>query len=93
MSQADLLTDEDIRTRNEPPKGWFNQYLCSFEYGVECVECGKSLADKPGEIFFSCCPAVFFSYQEAVDNARENELEEAQLHGKPLAEYMGTFEL
>lgn len=88
---SDLLTDEDIQTRHEPPKGWFNQFITIFERGCECAECGKSLSNKPGDIFFSCCPSVFATEAEARADADDvySETDPAL----QLADHIGTFEL
>jgi len=93
MTHPDLLTDEDLATRHEPLKGWFNQYVCVVDVikgrEIICFTCHKELATAKGQVFFSCCPALFTTEEEAVANIDEFDCWD----GEHIFDYMGTFEL
>lgn len=89
----DLLTDEDLATRHEPKKRWFNQFVCLVEGGVRCGGCGKDNADNIGEVFISCCPPTFDAFDEAVADAKETVELSFIYEGIETVDYMGTFEL
>lgn len=91
----DLLTDEDFRQepRQEEPKGYFNQFVrtaaMSKDNDLCCSNCDKVLAEKQGDIFFSCCPATFPTKEAAQSAVNEDDA----ITGVHIADYMGTFEL
>lgn len=90
MPHPDLLTDEDLATRNKIPKGYFNQFISVVEnIDICCATCKQVLASQKGKIFFSCCPATFPTYEAAL---AETDTRCAQ-EGNELADYLGTFEL
>jgi len=94
MSDSDLLTDDDLITRHEPKPGWFNQFVCigasdAEHSGLYCSDCLSLLASKPGDVFFSCCPKIFDTYEEALNNICEKDINT----GAHIADYQGTFKL
>lgn len=90
MTHPDLLTDEDLATRHEPVRGYFNEFVTIHKYGVTCVECGKSLSDKAGDIVFSCCPPFFPTVEEAIADAEDLCDPDT---GEPMVDFLGTHEL
>lgn len=93
MPHPDLLTDEDLATRHEPKKRYFNQYVCIVappsDHDLLCSNCKKVLASKIGDIFYSCCPATF----DSIEEAKEAIFEQDEYTGEYIADYLGTFEL
>lgn len=90
MTHPDLLTDEDLATREKTPKGYFNQFISIVEdKSICCATCKQVLASQKGKIFFSCCPATFPTYEEALADTDTTCAQE----GDQLCDYMGTFEL
>lgn len=89
MSQADLLTDEDIQTRHEPPKDWFNQFITLNNNWILCSTCQRMLSEKQGTMIFSCCPATFPTYEAAFADVEEK----CSHTGERIVSYIGTFEL
>lgn len=89
MPHPDLLTDEDLATRHEPPKGRFNQFVSVADNYICCSKCHRELAKLKGDMFSSCCPPTFPTYEEALADTRE----ECARTGAHLCDYIGTFEL
>ncbi len=93
MTHPDLLTDEDLATRHEPPKRWFNQYVCVVELSgdnaILCSDCKRVLASKKGDVLFSCCPTTYPTYEAAIAEINETD----RIDGQWLCDYTGTFEL
>lgn len=92
MTHPDLLTDEDLATRHEKVRGYFNQFMCiaiEEDSDILCSTCERTLASAIGQIFFSCCPTSYPTEAEAKANCFEVD----SVTGEHIADYMGTFEL